>query len=418
MNDTIEKVEAREILSGTGRPTVEVRLSTARGLKVKASVPSGTSRGVYEAFELYDGGDRFRGRGVLRAVENVNQIIAPVIKGKDVTLQAEIDRTLIELDGTPNKSRLGGNAILAVSVACAKAGAESLGISLFRYLGGLRATRLPLPISTMIAGGGHSPSKLPFEDYLFLFSGFPTFALALEALLECRLALGEILKKKFGPVPEVGGALAPPIHETSQAFDLMLEAAERSGFGDRVALGLDVAASEIYLKDEDLYCLRNRKLKAADLAEEYTELAQNYPLDYIEDPFHQDDFAHFAELSAALPNKLIVGDDLFVSNPRRLEEGIKKKAGNGLLLKINQVGTVREAIEAACMALRNHFEVTVSLRSNETNDDFIADLAVAVGAGQIKLGSPVRGERVAKYNRLLEIEQDLGKGVMGSTYSS
>jgi enolase len=409
MKDTIKKIEAREILGGSGRPTVEVQLSTTRGLRVKASVPSGTSRGRYEAVELWDGGDRFRGKGVLQAVENVNRVITPALEGKEVGPQAEIDRMLIDLDGTPNKRRLGGNAILAVSLACARAGAESEGIPLFRYLGGIGKQRLPYPIATLIAGGEHSPSSLPFEDYLLLFSGFPTFGLALEALVEIRLILGEILKEEFGPVPEVGGALAPPIQETSQAFDLMLDAAKRGGFEGKVFLGLDVAASEIYNQDEDLYSLGDRRLEADALLNEYGQLARKYPLNYIEDPFHQDDFSHFAELTAVLPGRLIVGDDLFVSNPRRLEKGIQLKAGNGLLLKVNQIGTVSEALEAVLLARRNDYAVTVSLRSNETNDDFIADLAVGAGASQIKLGSPVRGERVAKYNRLLEVELELQK---------
>jgi len=408
MKSVIERIRAREILSGPGRPTVEVELFTADGIRVEASVPSGTSKGKYEAWEVHDGGKRFRGLGVQKAVENVNREIAPKLIGENVLDQRRIDQLMLELDGTKNKQRLGGNAILAVSLAVAKAGAAAAGLPLYRYLGGLGGVRLPVPLATVISGGKHSPSSLDFEDYLLVFDGFPCFAAALEALVEIRYLLGENLKKRFGLVADDGGALAPALSDTPQAFELMLEAVEQAGYGGKVALGIDAAASDLYLEDRGLYKLGGREVAPAELLDYYIGLTKQYPLVFIEDPFDQDDFASFAKLTAALPGKKIVGDDLFVTNPERLRMGIEQKAGNTLLLKVNQIGTVSEAYDAGMLALQNGYAVTVSLRSSDTNDSFIADLAVALGAEQIKLGSPVRGERNAKYNRLLKIEAELG----------
>jgi enolase len=407
--DTIERIEAREILSGIGRPTVEVHLTTKQGIQVTASVPSGTSRGKYEAYELYDGGKRYRGRGVCKAVENVNTIIAPAIVGKDVIDQRDIDATLIELDGTENKSRLGGNALLAVSVASAKAGAASCNMPCYRYLGGMGAMSLPVPLATVLAGGKHAPSQLDFEDYLLILNGFGSFSDALEALVETRFVLEEILNDRFGTVPDVGGALSPPIEETTQAFDIMLEAVDKAGFTRKVTLGLDVAASDLYHEERRTYRVAGHDMITDDLIKYYTSLSKAYPLEFIEDPFHQDDFEAFSLLTAMLPDKKIVGDDLFVTNAQRIQQGIAQGACNTLLLKVNQVGTLSEAYDAGMLAKANHYGVTVSLRSSDTNDSVIADLAVGLGAEQIKLGSPVRGERNAKYNRLLAIEQELGK---------
>ena len=410
MSDTIEHIEAREILSAAGKPTIEATVFTKRGFTACASVPSGTSKGTYEAFEFHDGGNRYGGRGVKKAVSHVNELIAPVLKGKDITHQADIDQTLIDLDGTPNKSRLGGNAILPVSVACAKAAALSCGLPCFGYLGGLKATCLPVPIATVIAGGKYSPAKLDFEDYLYILNGFTSFSEALEALVETRFTLQDLLEKKHGPIPDVGGALAPPIGDSRQAFDIMLEAAEKAGFGGRISLGLDVAANEFYLKKDNLYEISDERMTVDELAQLYVNLATEYPLVFIEDPFHEDEFAGTAKLTALLPDKMIIGDDLYASNPKRLSKGIKDASTNGILLKVNQIGTVTEAQRTANLANRNHLSITVSLRSNETDDNFIADFSVAVGAAQIKLGSPVRGERNAKYNRLLAIELEVGAG--------
>ena len=408
MNEVISRVEAREILSGPGRPTVEVQLETSRGVRVKASVPSGTSKGDYEASEVHDGGVRFRGLGVRTAVDNVNRVIAPAVRGMEVTRQEGIDGKMIELDGTPNKGRLGANAILPVSVAAAKAGAESAGLPLYRYLGGLGRGKFPVPLATVLAGGEHSVSGLEFEDYLLVPDGFSAFGDAVEALYTTRLSLGEILCRRFGPIPEVGGALAPPLTDTREAFDLMLKAVEQAGYGGKIQLGLDAAASQLYDKEAGNYRLSRGRATAEELVSFYSRLAGDYPLVFIEDPFDQDDFGHFARLGERLPGKMIVGDDLFASSPKRLARGIREKAGNMILLKVNQIGTVSEACETAALASRNGFGITVSVRSNDTNDSFVADFGVAAGARQIKLGSPVRGERNSKYNRLLEIEQELG----------
>ena len=405
MGNTVKRIDAWEILTGSGRPTVEVSVLTTGGIEAEASVPSGTSRGLYEATEIYDGGSRYRGRGVRRAVENVIKIIGPTLQGMDVTKQATLDEMLIRLDGTPNKNRLGGNAILPVSVACAKAGAASLGQPCYRYLGSAAPTHLPAPVATVIAGGEHSPSGLEFEDYLLVCEGFTSVAESVEALVETRQVLEELMFNRFGPVPDVGGALAPPISDSRQAFDWMLEAASRAGFGGRFVLGLDVAASELWAKD--CYRLGDATCDAEEMHVRLLELSREYPLRFIEDPFHQDDFESFARFTKEANGILVVGDDLFATNPGRLQRGIEQGAGNALLLKVNQIGTVSEALAAARLATRNKYNVIVSLRSNDTNDSFIADFAVAVGASHIKLGSPVRGERNAKYNRLLRIESYL-----------
>lgn len=408
MQDVIRTIEAYEILTGPGRPTVEVELTTAGGIQVTASVPSGTSTGAYEAKSLFDGGTRFRGYGVRKAVENVNRIIAPALSGEEVTGQAHIDRRLIELDGTPNKEELGGNAILPVSLAVAKAAAASLKLPLYRYLGGLEANRLPVPIATVIAGGAHSPAPLDFEDYLINLDGFTDFASAVEALASIHHGLGALLKKRYGDVPDSGGAYAPPLGGNAEAFETILEAVEKAGFSGRVSLGLDIVGTDLYNQERDRYRISGREMAADEYIAYLVELTRTYPLELIEDAFHEDDFTSPAKLTALLPGKTIVGDDLFATNATRLSQGIVAKAGNTLLLKVNQAGTLSEAFGAGRLAKDNGFGVIVSLRSNDTNDAFIADLAVALGADKIKLGGPVRGERCAKYNRLLRIEGQLG----------
>jgi len=408
MTAVIRSIEAYEILTGSGRPTVEVELNTDSGIQVTASAPSGTSTGSHEARALFDGGTRYRGYGVRRAVENVNSIIAPALCGKRVTCQEEIDRLLIDLDGTPNKERLGGNAILPTSLAVARAGAASSGMPLYRYLGGIGADRLPSPVATLIAGGNHSPAPLDFEDYLIGLDGFNDFASALEALAEIHHCLGCLLKEKYGDVPNSGGAYAPPLSDNEEVFETILEAAERAGSGGRISLGLDVVGSELYLPEKKRYKVSGRELDVDEYIAYLLELARKYALELIEDPFHEDDFENQSKLAALLPEKRIVGDDLFATNSVRLSKGIELGAGNTMLLKIDQAGTLSEAFHAGMLAKHNHFGVIVSLRSNETNDSFIADLAVALGAERIKLGGPVRGERNAKFNRLLRIELQLG----------
>lgn len=418
--DYIERVVGREILNARGKPTVEAELISKNGIRVVASVPSGTSAGKYEAYELYDGQKRYGGYGTRKAAANISEEISDRLQGIELTNQKAIDSILCELDGTDNKSRLGANAILAVSVAAAKAGAQEKQIPVYRYLAGQKygvGSQLELPdiVATVIAGGVFSDSGLEFEDYMAIFHGFSSFRDELEALVSLRLTLERRLKEKYGVFPEDGGALAPPLENTEEAFRWILETANELGYKQHVSLGLDVAASELWNDAEQAYLLKRRKdgksleekVSSKKLAEYYQNLCKRYPLKFIEDGFEQDAFQSFAELRSALPGVQIVGDDLFVSNVKRLRKGIACHAANGLLLKINQIGTVTEAMEAAALAEKNGYDVIVSLRSGETTDDFIADLAVAVGAKQIKLGSPVRAERNVKYNRLLRIEEEL-----------
>jgi len=408
----IKQIKALEILSSTGRPTIQATVITDDGVEGVASVPSGTSKGKYEAKELYDGGARYGGYGVRKAVDNIHEYIAPKLIGRQVVHQREIDELLIEIDGTEDKGKLGSNAILAVSLAVARAGAESVGLPLYRYIGGLRANRLPMPLVTVLAGGKYSPSLLDFEDYLLVLAGFEAFSDVLEALVETYYCLGKMLKEKFGTVPNIpGGAYAPLINGTDEAFDIMLGAIEKAGFSKKILLGLDVAGSHLYNEKNGRYRVKGREITIDELVEYYRDLAKRYPLVFIEDPFQEDDFESFFRLTSALSQVQIVGDDLFATNPTRIKEGIEKKACNTLLLKLNQIGTLSEACDAAFLAMRNNYDVAVSMRSNDTNDSFIADLAVGLGALQIKAGPPVSGERNAKYNRLLEIEQELGSAV-------
>ncbi len=407
MQALIDTVEAREILGASGRPTVEATVRTGTGVTAKASVASGTSKGRHEAHELRDGGSRFRGLGCRKAAANVRQEIAPALRGMRVDAQAEIDARMIELDGTSNKGRLGANAILSVSLACAKAAAEVAGVGPYRTLGGQRRFTLPAPMATVLAGGEYSPASLDFEDYLYILDAFTSVTEAVEVLWETRTVLEEMLVKRFGAVADVGGALAPPISDTREAFDVMLEAAERGGCAGRARLGLDVAASELYDAARDRYRIGGAELDRDALAARYVELVREYPLVYLEDPFHQDDYSGHAELTAKLPGVLVVGDDLFVSNAQRIRDGIARGAANAVLLKVNQIGTVTEAAAAAAAAHEGGYTVTCSLRSHDTDDPFIADFAVGVGARLIKLGSPIRGERNAKYNRLMAIEEEL-----------
>ena len=406
--DRIEKVIGREILNAKGKPTVEATLITASGKTAVASVPSGTSRGKYEAHELYDGGTRYDGYGAKTASANVSGEISDALRGIDVTDQEAIDRRLIELDGMPNKERLGGNAILAASVAAAKASALSKGIPLYASLvPGRKAYRLPNVIATMIAGGAFSTSGLEFEDYLYIFRGFRDFDAMMQAIVGLRKALEKELRKTYGDFPEDGGALAAPLSSTEEAFGTMMRVAAACRLEENVTLGLDVAAGELLIPETGCYRLAGRSLGVPALSAYYRALAEAHPLTYLEDPFDQDAFADWAALMKEMPGKQIVGDDLFVTNTERIRRGIRERSANGLLLKVNQIGTVTEAIEAARLSHENGMTVTVSLRSGETTDDFIADLAVAVDAEQIKLGSPVRAERNAKYNRLLLLGETL-----------
>lgn len=406
--DRIANIQAFEILGARGKPTIEVELTTEKGCVASASVPSGTSKGRYEAFERYDGGTRYDGYGVRKAVETINTQLCEALTGMDVTAQQEIDRRMCDLDQTSDKHNLGGNAILAVSVAACKAGALSVGLPLYRYIGGLEARKLPGIVATVISGGSYSQSGLCFEDYMYLVDcNKRPFSECLETLVALRFALAKRLSQEFGAFPEDGGALAPPLASTEAALDIMMEVISQAGCQDYVTLGLDVAADEFYDETARRYRLGERMVSGQELLEYYQQLAAWYPLTYLEDGFQQDDFECFAKLKQCLPQIQVVGDDLFATNAERLEKGIALDCANTLLLKINQAGSLSDALDAAQTAKRAGYGITVSLRSGETTDPFIADLAVGLGARQIKLGSPVRGERNAKYNRLLRIEQEL-----------
>ena len=407
-SEAITKVHAREILSGSGRPTVEVEVEVGARYLAVASVPSGTSTGTYEAVELLDGGARYGGRGVRTAVDNVNRVLGPALLGSSVLDQYGLDRTMLELDGTDQKSKLGGNAILGISVAAAKAASRLVGIPPYRYLGGIAANTLPVPIATVIAGGPHAPNALGFEDYILIFDGFGSFAEALEALVRTRRALGVLLEDELGEVADVGGALAPRLTSSEGAFEAMVRAVERAGCAGRVTLGADVAASGFYDASKGTYAFEGGELDSEALTARFVELAERFPLVFIEDPFAEDDFESHAVLTARLPDRYVVGDDLFATQAARVRAGAAAGAGNAVLFKVNQVGTLSEALATAREARMRAYDLVVSLRSSDTSDDIIADLSVALGAAMIKLGSPVRGERVVKYNRLLAIEEELG----------
>ncbi|MCI6673008.1 MAG: phosphopyruvate hydratase [Spirochaetaceae bacterium] len=405
MTDTIKRITGREILNAKGNPTVEAQVETASGYVAVASVPSGTSTGSYEAKALFDGGKRYGGKGCLQAASHVSNEINEALAGKSLESQSALDQVMIELDGTQDKSRLGANAILAASVAIAKARALSLHKQTYETLTEAKSYKIPDVIATMVAGGVFGVSGLEFEDYLYIFHGFEKFSDQLEAIVTLRKQLEKNLIKTYGSFPEDGGALAPPLKSTGEAFEVMLETARQCGYEDHVTLGIDAAISEQYDKKTGLYAVK-QGMDRAQLCAYYVELAKKYPLTYLEDCFDEDDIEGFRMLKEALPSVQNVGDDLFTSNIKRLEA--YHEAANGLLLKVNQIGTVSEAILAAQYAQTHGMDVTVSLRSGETTDDFIADLSVALSTKQIKLGSPVRAERNVKYNRLQYIATVLG----------
>lgn len=406
---TIEHIHAREILDSRGNPTVEVDVYTNSGFG-RASVPSGASTGSNEALELRDKDKRYLGKGVQKAVNNVNTEIEKAISGMDVRDQREIDGTMIELDGTENKSRLGANAILGVSLAVAHAASDSLGISLYRYLGGTNAFTLPVPTMNVINGGKHAGNELAIQEFMLQPGGARTFSEALRMGAETYHTLGAILVKKYGnSAVNVGyeGGYAPPLKNTADALDALTCAIEEAGYDKKITIGLDSAASEFY--KDGKYKVDGKKLSSGELVDLYSDLVKTYPILSIEDPFEEESFEDFAQLTEKLKDTIIIGDDLFVTNVKRLEKGIEMKAGNALLLKVNQIGTLSESFDAAKLAQRNRFKVVVSHRSAETEDTTIADISVAIGAELIKTGAPARSERNAKYNQLLRIEEELGK---------
>lgn len=406
---TIQNIHAREILDSRGNPTVEVDVFTENGFG-RASVPSGASTGKNEALELRDKDKRYLGKGVKIAVNNVNTDIKKVLLGRDVRSQKEIDRIMIELDGTPNKSKLGANAILGASLAVAHAAADSRGFSLYRYLGGTNASMLPVPTMNVINGGKHAGNELAIQEFMLQPKGTKTYSEALRMGAETYHILGAMLAKKYGKSSiNVGyeGGYAPPLKNTKDALDALVNAIGEAGYDKKITIGLDAAASEFH--KNGLYNVDGKTYSSDDLIDFYSELVKTYPIRSIEDPFHEEAFEDFAELTKKLKDTIIVGDDLFVTNVKRLEKGIKMNAANALLLKVNQIGTLSEAFEAARLAQKNKYTVIVSHRSAETEDTSIADISVALGAELIKTGAPARSERNAKYNQLLRIEEELGK---------
>jgi len=407
----IEAVNAREILDSRGNPTVEVEVLLEDGTFTRAAVPSGASTGAFEAYELRDGdAGRYLGKGVQKAVAAVRDEIAPAIQDLDAADQRIIDATMIELDGTENKSRLGANALLGVSLAVAKAAADSAELPLYRYLGGPNAHTLPVPMLNVINGGSHADTNVDIQEFMILPVGASTFSEGLRWGVETYHALKSLLKKK-GLSTGLGdeGGFAPNLDSNRAALDLLMEAIESAGFtpGKQIALGLDVASSEFF--SDGAYTFEGQKVDAAHMTSYFADLVASYPLITIEDPLDEDDWAGYDHFTAELGSKVqIVGDDLFVTNPKRLADGITRGVANSILVKVNQIGTLTETLDAVALAQRSGYTTVLSHRSGETEDTTIADLAVAVEAGQIKTGAPARSERVAKYNQLLRIEQDLG----------
>ena len=405
----IMHIFAREILDSRGNPTVEVEALLSDGSHGQAAVPSGASTGEHEAHELRDGDDRYDGKGVLKAVENVNETIADALIAFEADDQRLIDNTMIELDGTDNKKNLGANALLGVSMAVAKAAAEAAELPLFRYIGGPNAHTLPVPMMNILNGGAHADSGVDVQEFMIAPIGAETFAEALRMGTEVYHALKSVIKSK-GLSTGLGdeGGFAPSVDSTKAALDLIVEAVEKAGYklGSDVALALDVASSEFY--ENGTYNFEGGKHSAEEMIQVYADLVEQYPIVSIEDPLDENDWDGYVALTEKLGDKIqIVGDDLFVTNPKRLAEGIEKGAANALLVKVNQIGTLTETFDAVELAHRNGFRTMMSHRSGETEDTTIADLAVALGCGQIKTGAPARSERVAKYNQLLRIEQEL-----------
>ena len=409
MKESISSVKGREVLDSRGNPTVEVEVETEGGYHGWAIVPSGASTGIHEAVELRDGGSRYHGQGVLKAVSSVERI-AKEILGFDVREQGVIDRLMIELDGTENKSKLGGNAILGVSLACAKAAADSTGMQLYEYAGTGEADLLPVPFLNVINGGKHAGNQLDFQEFMVVPLGAESFREALRMGSEIYHALKGQLRSAYGPAAiNVGdeGGFSPSLRRPEEALDVIVKVVEEMGYGDIVSLALDVAANYFY-KEGEGYSVAGETLETGELIDLYGELVEAYPIVSIEDPLHEDDFVGFAEVTRRLPVQ-VVGDDLLVTSVSRLKRGLEMGAGNALLWKVNQVGTLTEALEASSMARDSGWGVMASHRSGDTEDAFVADLAVAIGCGQIKAGAPARGERTAKYNRLLRIEEWLGE---------
>lgn len=421
MPTTIEYVLGREILDSRGNPTIEVEVFLADGSIGRAAVPSGASTGAHEAVELRDGDEkRYLGKGVLTAVENVNEEIGPEVIDLDATDQAGIDNLLLELDGTPNKGKLGANAILGVSLAIAKASAASLGLPLYRYIGGVSARELPVPMMNILNGGKHADNSVDLQEFMIMPVGAENFAECLRWSAEVFHTLKSVLKSK-GYSTSVGdeGGYAPNLKSNQEALDVIVEAISKAGYqpGDQIRIAMDPAATELYdearKKGEEgkYYFWKSDMMKSSDeMVEFYAELADKYPIISLEDGMAEDDWDGWKKLTDAIGDKVqLVGDDLFVTNTERLKRGIQQGITNSILIKVNQIGTLTETLAAMDMARRNNFTAVVSHRSGETEDTTIADISVAMNAGQIKTGAPSRTDRVAKYNQLLRIEEELAE---------
>jgi enolase len=402
-------VHARRILDSRGNPTVEVDVRLESGATGRAAVPSGASTGVHEAVELRDGGTSWGGKGVSNAVTNVDDEIASAVVGMNAADQEALDRRLIELDGAPNKGRLGANAVLGVSLANAKAAAADAGVSLFRYLGGEDATTLPVPMLNVINGGVHADNSIDLQEFMLVPAGTETFAEGLRIAAETYHELKKLLGER-GLSTAVGdeGGFAPDLDSSEVAIEAILDAAERAGHRERVAIALDPASSEFF--SDGRYRFEGRELPPEEMAGFYGDLADRFPLVSLEDGNAEDDWDGWRATTERLGDRLqLVGDDIFVTNPSRLQEGIDRGVANSILIKVNQIGTLTETIEAIGLAQANGYTTVMSHRSGETEDATIADLAVALGTGQIKTGAPARSDRVAKYNQLLRIEEELGE---------
>jgi enolase len=405
---TITDVRGRQVLDSRGNPTVEVEVRLESGALGRAIVPSGASTGVHEAVELRDGGAAWAGKGVTQAVANVNGELAKLARGRDAADQAGLDRAMAELDGTPNKGRLGANAILGVSLAAAKAAAAEAGVPLYRYVGGDDASTLPVPMMNVINGGVHASNSIDLQEFMVVPVGAESFSEGLRIGVEVYQSLKKVLGER-GLSTLVGdeGGFAPDLATSEDAIDLILEGAERAGHRDRVAIALDPATSEVFR--DGVYRFEGREKSSAEMPAFWAEIVDRYPVVSIEDGAAEDDWESWSALTEALGDRVqLVGDDLFVTNPERLQQGIDRGVANSILVKVNQIGTLTETIEAVRLAQRHGYTAVMSHRSGETEDATIADLAVALGTGQIKTGAPARSDRVAKYNQLLRIEEELG----------
>ena len=410
----IKYVVGREILDSRGNPTVEADVCAEGGALGRAAAPSGASTGKFEALELRDRDQkRYKGKGVLKAVKNVNSVIAPALRGVDCRSQQLIDAKMLTLDGTKNKAKLGANAVLAVSLATAKCAAYALNIPLYRYLGGARSCRLPIPMMNIINGGKHAGNELALQEFLIMPVGAKTLGESVQCGAEVYQSLKAVLQKSFGPTSiNVGdeGGYAPPLKKTADALRVIVEAIEAAGYrpGRDVWLGVDAASSSFYDKDRGIYKVDGTELDRPGLHDYYKRLIQEFDVRSIEDPFYEEDFEGFAELTKAVGGRVqIVGDDLFVTNIDRIRKGIEFSSANALLLKMNQIGSLTESLAAAELVFTQGWRVVASHRSGETEDAFIADLAVSLGGAMIKTGAPARSERTAKYNQLLRIEEEL-----------